>query len=234
MKTLDCIIVEDEEVDRLAIQAYAKRFSFLHISGIFDTAEKALAFLEKQTVDIVFLDIELEKNSGIELRKKVMDIPVCVFISSYSEYAAESFELETLDFIVKPFKFDRFERTMQRVVEFMEIREKAGLFESSIGGDVVYVKTGHEQTKVKLHEVLYLEALKNYTLLVTEEKRHCVLTNLGNLLEEFSFHSFIRIHKSFAVQKHFIKKIGTHEIELNNHVLIPIGRRYKDNLNVVI
>jgi two-component system, LytTR family, response regulator len=234
MKTLDCIIVDDEEVDRLTIHSYAKKFPFLHISGIFDTAEKALAFLETQTVDVVFLDIELEKSSGMELRKKVMDIPVCVFITSYSEYAAESFELETLDFIVKPFKFDRFERTMQRVVEFMEIREKVGLFESSIGGDVVYIKTGHEQTKVKLHEILYLEALKNYTLLVTEQKRHCVLSNLGNLLEETGFHCFIRIHKSFAVQKHFIKKIGTHEIELNNHVLIPIGRRYKDNLNLVV
>ncbi|MBC8112623.1 MAG: response regulator transcription factor [Verrucomicrobia bacterium] len=234
MKTFDCIIVDDEEVDRLTILSFVKRFSFLNISGVFDTSEKALTFLQEYTVDVAFLDIEMEKTSGIELRKKVMEIPVCVFISSYSEYAAESFELETLDFIVKPFKFDRFERTVNRIVEFMEIRQKVSLLESSIGGDVVYIKTGHEQTKVKLHEVLYLEALKNYTLLVTDKKRHCVLSNLGNLLEEKGFDFFVRVHKSFAVQKNFIQKIGTHEVELHNHIIIPIGRRYKDNLNLVV
>lgn len=234
MQTFDCIIVDDDEMDRLVVISYAKRFSSLRIAGVFDCAEKALTFLENNTVDVAFLDIEMPGKSGLELRQKVLEIPVCVFISSHSESAAETFELQTLDFIVKPFKFPRFEQTIKRIEEFMEVRLKASLFESSIGGDVVYVKTGHDQIKVKLHDILYLEALKNYTILVTEEKRHCVLSNLGEILQEEKFQSFIRIHRSFAVQKQFIQKIGSNEIELKNNSSIPIGRSYKDNLKSIV
>lgn len=234
MKTFDCIIVDDEEIDRLVVVSYAKRFSSLNIVGVFDSAEKALNFLSTNSVAVAFLDIELEGASGLELRRKAFEIPVCVFISSHSESAAETFELQTLDFIVKPFKFPRFEQMMKRLEEFMEVRTKANLFEASIGGDTVYVKTGHDQIKVKLHEIIYLEALKNYTILVTENKRHCVLSNLGEILQEEKFGSFLRIHRSFAVQKQYIQKIGTQEIELNNGNSIPIGRSFKDNLNLIL
>jgi len=234
MKPFDCIIVDDDEMDRLVVVSYAKRFSTLKIVGVFESAEKALLFLGTNEVDIAFLDIELKGASGIELRKKAVEIPVCVFISSHSESAAETFELQTLDFIVKPFKFPRFEQAVKRIEEFMEIRTKASLFESSIGGDVVYVKTGHDQIKVKLHEILYLEALKNYTILVTEGKRHCVLSNLGDILQEEKFGSFVRIHRSYAVQKQFIQKITSQEIELHNQIVLPIGRSFKDNLNYIL
>lgn len=114
----------------------------------------------------------------------------------------------------------------------MEIKLKASLFEASIGGDTIYIKEGHEQTKVKLHEILYLEALKDYTLIITDKKRHCVLSSIGNLLKEDHFQSFIRIHRSFAVQKQFIQKINSTEIILNNNISIPVGRSYKENLNL--
>lgn len=234
MKPFRCIIVDDDEMDRLLVVSYAKRFSLLQIAGVFETAESALSFLENNPVDIAFLDIEMPGKSGLELRQKALEIPVCVFISSHTESAAETFELQTLDFIVKPFKFPRFEQTVKRIEEFMEIRTKASLFESTIGGDVVFVKTGHEQTKVKLHEIVYLEALKNYTILVTQTQRHCVLSNLGELLQDENFQSFVRVHRSFAVQKHFVDKIGNHEIELRNKVLIPIGRSYKYNVKTII
>ena len=233
MKPFDCIIVDDDEMDRLVVVSYAKRFSILNIVGVFDSAEKALVFLEENSVDVAFLDIELKNASGLELRKKALSIPVCVFITSHSESAVESFELQTLDFIVKPFKFPRFEQTVNRIEEFMEVRTKANLFEASIGGDVVYVKTGHDQIKVKLHEILYLEALKNYTILVTENKRHCVLSNLGEILQEEKFASFIRIHRTYAVQKQFIQKIATQEVELHNQITLPIGRSFKENLNFI-
>lgn len=144
----------------------------------------------------------------------------------------ESFELDTLDFIVKPLKFERFSKTIDRINEFMEIKAKALLYESSIGGDSIYIKEGHEQTKIKLHEILYMEALKDYTLLVTNEKRHCVLSNIGTLLKEDHFQSFIRVHRSFAVQRNIIHKIGSHKILLNSNIIIPVGRSYKNNLNL--
>ena len=234
MKTYTCIIVDDDEMDRLVVVSYAKRFENLKIIGVFDTAEKALHFLNNNEVDIAFLDIELPGSSGLELRDKALQIPVCVFISSHSESAAKTFELQTLDFIVKPFKFQRFEQMMKRIEEFMELKIKANLFEATIGGDSVYLKTGHHQIKIKLHEILYLEALKNYTIVVTQDKRHCVLSNLGEILQEQEFQSFVRTHRSFAVQRQFIEKIGSHEIELKNKVNIPIGRSYKDLVNNLI
>lgn len=230
MKQFDCIIVDDDEMDRLCVQSYAKRFESLKVVGVFDSAEKALNFLSTNQVIVAFLDIELSGSSGIELRKKALEIPVCVFISSHPESAAETFELQTLDFIVKPFKFPRFEQTVKRIEEFMEVRLKASLFELSIGGDAVYIKTGYDQVKVKLHEIVYLEALKNYTILVTDSKRHCVLFSLGEILQEEKFQSFIRIHRSYAVQKQFIKKIGSQEVQLHNNIIVPIGRSFKDNL----
>jgi two-component system, LytTR family, response regulator len=234
MKHFDCIIVDDDEMDRLIVLSYAKRFPILNIVGVFESAEKALNFLSTNSVVAAFLDIELTGASGLELRRKALEIPACVFISSHSENAAETFELQTLDFIVKPFKFPRFEQMMTRLEEFMEVRTKANLFEASLGGDTVYVKTGHEQIKVKLHEILYLEALKNYTILVTENKRHCVLSNLGEILLEEKFNSFLRVHRSYAVQKQYIQKIGSQEIELNNGNSIPVGRSFKDNLNMIL
>ncbi|MFZ0596517.1 MAG: LytTR family DNA-binding domain-containing protein [Flavobacterium sp.] len=231
-KKYSCIIVDDDEIDRLTVVSFAKKFPILDILGVFESAEDALPFIEEQKVDILFLDIDMPGLNGIEFRKKTLEIPVCIFITAHTEHAVESFEIETLDFIVKPLKLDRFAQTVSRIEEFMEIKLKASLFEASIGGDTIYIKEGHEQTKVKLHEILYLEALKDYTLIITNKKRHCVLSSIGNLLKEDHFKSFIRIHRSYAVQKQFINKINSTEIILNNNVSIPVGRSYKENLNL--
>lgn len=234
MKKLNCIIVDDDEIDRLMVVSFAKRFENLNIIGIFESAEMALLAIEHYEIDVAFLDIDLDGMSGMELRKASKNIPVCVFITAHPEHAVESFELDTLDFIIKPIKFDRFSQTMNRIYEFMEIKQKALLFESSIGGDTIYIKEGHVQTKVKLHDILYLEALKDYTLVVTDNKRHCVLASIGNLLKEAHFQSFVRIHRSFAVQKQYVKKINVHDLQLNNDVMIPLGRSFKENLNFVL
>ncbi|WP_298222069.1 LytTR family DNA-binding domain-containing protein [Flavobacterium sp.] len=236
MEKLQCIIVDDDEIDRLTVLSYAKKFQQLQIVGVYASAKEALSVLQRShtKIDVLFLDIDMPEESGLDLRKKASEVPVCIFITAHPEHAVESFELDTLDFIVKPLKLDRFSQTIRRIEEFMEIKHKALLFESSIGGNTIYIKEGHEQTKVKLHDILYLEALKDYTLIVTPQKRHCVLSSIGNLLKENHFQSFIRTHRSFAVQKQFIQKIGSTEIVLNSGALIPIGRSYKDNLNAVL
>lgn len=231
---LNCVIIDDSEIDRLTVVSYAKKFPVLNIVGVFSCAEDALLFISKENVDVLFLDIDLDGTSGVDLRRKVPEIPCCIFITSHPEFAVESFELDTLDFIVKPINYYRFEQAIRRITEFMELRLKADLFESSIGGDSIYIKEGYEQTKVKLHDILYIEALKDYTLLITQEKRHCVLANIGTLLKEVNFKSFIRVHRSFAVQKQYVQKISTHELILHNKTAIPIGRSFKENLSIFL
>jgi len=234
MGIFNCIIIDDDEIDRLTVVSFAKKFPVLNILGVFEHAQDALPLLGKEEIHVLFLDIDMPEINGIEFRKIAADVPVCIFISAHPEHAAESFQLDTLDFIVKPLKLDRFSQAVTRIADYMELRRKAELFEASIGGDTIYIKEGHEQTKVKLHDILYLEALKDYTKIVTSQKRHCVLSSLGVLLKESNFNSFIRVHRSYAVQKQFIKKILTNEVLLHNDMAIPVGRSYKTNLSALL
>lgn len=234
MKKWNCLIVDDEDVDRLMVLSFAKKFPQLNIIGAYQSAEEALDILTKTHIDILFLDIDMPGFSGVEFRKKAMEVSVCIFITGHAEYAVESFELETLDFIVKPLRFERFERAIQRIDQFLEIKEKASLFELSIGDDIIYIKEGNERSKIKLFDILYLEALKDYTLLVTEQKKHCIWSNIGSLLKQDPFQSFTRIHRSFAIQKQFVKKISAQEIMLSNNALIPVGRSYKESVKMLL
>ena len=234
MSQWKCIIVDDEDVDRLMVVSFAKRFPTLSIVGIYSSPKDALLALAKEKIDIVFLDIDMPGINGIEFRKKALEVPVCIYISGHSEFAAASFELEALDFIVKPLRFERFERTMQRIEHYFEIKEKAQLFELSFGDNSIYIKEGNEKHKLNMFDILYLEALKDYTLLVTAQKKHCVWSNLGSLLKQESFQLFIRIHKSYAVQKQFVLRSTSSEIVLSNDAVLPIGRNFKENVKILL
>ena len=230
MESLNCIVIDDDEIDRLTVVSFVKRFPELKFLGSFSSAEAAFEIISKENIDVLFLDIDMPGLGGLDFRKETMQIPVCVFITAHPEHAVASFDVDTLDFIVKPLKIDRFTETVLRIVEYMEIRHKASLFEASLGGDTIYIKEGHKQVKIKLHDILYLEALKDYTLLVTAQKRHCVLSSIGIILKESHFASFVRVHRSFAVQKNFIESISSTKLLLSNNVNIPLGRSYKENI----
>ena len=234
MKKWKCIIVDDETVDRLMVLSFAKRFPNLEVCGTFESADNALTYLEKNSVDILFLDIDMPETNGLEFRKKTLETPVCIYITGHAEHAANSFEVDTLDFIVKPLKFDRFEKAMHRVEHFMEMKHKANLFEMSFGQDFISIKDGDDIINIKLFEILYLEALKDYTLVVTQNKKHCIYSNLGTILKQDLFKDFIRIHRSFAVQKQYVERKTALKVYLNNNIEIPIGRSYKDSFNLIL
>lgn len=230
MKKYNCIIVDDDEVARLKVVSIARKFPVFNIIGHYSSATTAFTVAEKEKIDVLFLDIDMPSINGLMLRKKLANIPVCVFITSHPEHAAETYELETLDFIVKPLREERFTQTVSRIEEFMEIKHKATLYEASFGDDYIYIKDGYEKVKVKLYEIWYIEALKDYCLLVTAHKRYCVFSGIGNLLKESHFSHFIRVHRSYAVQKQFIEKINTNDITLINQIKLPLGNSFKENL----
>lgn len=227
---IKCIIVEDEELDRLVLQQHLKKYPNIEIVGLFDSAEKALPFINS-SVELIILDIDLPGMNGIELRKLIQKIPACIFISSHPEYAIDTFELDTLDFITKPLRTERFQYAMLKLFDFFEMKEKSDSFDILVGENHINIKDGTDIFKIKISDILYLEALKDYTRIITSEKKHCILDSIGNLLHKTDFNSFIRIHKSFAVPKYHIRSKNAHEIELVHNIKLPIGRAYKNNLD---
>jgi two-component system LytT family response regulator len=227
-----CIIVDDDEIDRLTTLSFARKFPFLQILGVYASTEEALKDPKLDQAQVMLLDIDLPGLSGLEFRRRMIEVPVCIFITAYSEHAVQSFELAALDFLEKPLNSNRFALSMRRLEEYMETRQKASLFEISLGGDILYIKDGHDQIKLKLHEILYLEALKDYTKIVTVNKDYCVISNIGTLLKEKAFETFLRIHRSYAVQRNFVRRITANTLFVNDFEL-PIGRSYKDQVKIL-
>jgi two-component system, LytTR family, response regulator len=229
-KIYTCFIVDDDEIDRLTTQSFCRRYPFLHIAGVFTEPSAALEAATKSPPDILFLDIDMEGMSGLELRSRLEHIPACIFITSYPDYAVESFEKAALDFLVKPLKADRFAKAMERLEQYLSVRHKAEMLDHTLGADTIFIKDGHDQVKILLHEIMYLEALKDYTGIITAGKKYCVLSTLGSLLEQQAFRTFVRIHRSYAVQKNFIERVTSKEVVINN-IVLPLGRTYKDSLD---
>ncbi|MBO0931338.1 LytR/AlgR family response regulator transcription factor [Fibrella aquatilis] len=221
-----CVIVDDNEIDRLTALAHARQYPLLNVVGAFESATEALSVLQNQPVDVLLLDVDMPGLNGLELRASLMQVPVCVFITAYPDYAAESFAVDAFDYLVKPLRRDRFAHTMSRVAAFFELTRKAQLFDLSLGTDTVFIKDGHEQIKLNLHEIVYLEGLKDYTRLVTATHHYTVLSSIGNLLQRKPFGSFVRIHRSYAVQRHYIDRVSAQQVQAQQFTL-PVGRSYK-------
>lgn len=225
----NCIIVDDDEIDRLTVLSFLKDYSFLTPVGVFDTADKALAAAGMQKPDVLLLDVDMSGMNGLQLRNQLRDVAVCIFITSYPDYALDGFELQALDFLIKPITRDRFDNAMKRLHEYLILKEKALLLEHAIGGDTIFIKEAHTEIKLQLHEVLYLEAMKDYTAVVTASRKYMMATPMGTLLQEPLFRQFIRIHRSYAVPKNFVQRISANEVKVND-VLLPVGRTYKEAL----
>ncbi|GAB3221889.1 LytR/AlgR family response regulator transcription factor [Spirosoma arcticum] len=228
--THSCVIVDDNEIDRLTALAHARQYPLLDIIGVFASATEALPVVQNQPVDVLLLDVDMPGLSGLDLRASLMQVPVCVFITAYPDYAAESFAVDAFDYIVKPIRAERFSHVMARIQAFFDLTRKAQLFDLSLGVDTVFIKDGHQQIKVNLYEIVYLEGLKDYTRIVTATQQYTVLSSIGNLVQEVAFQSFLRIHRSYAVQRHYIDRIDAQQVHAQQFTL-PIGRSYRAALN---
>lgn len=213
------------------LQHLVKQQDILELVAAVYSAENAKALIN-DTVDLLFLDIDLPDISGIEMRKMYQHVPACIFISSHPEYAVETFELDTLDFISKPLKKERFDYSVNKLADFFSMKEKSEYFDILTGSQFLNIKEGHETVQIKISDIIYLEALKDYTRLITAQKKHCVLSSIGQILKDRHFSTFVRIHKSYAVPKHLITRKNSYEVMIShNNISLPIGRAFKENLN---
>ncbi|HVM88096.1 MAG TPA: LytTR family DNA-binding domain-containing protein [Puia sp.] len=233
VNTISCIVVDDDQVDRLLVQAYLKTFPFIEIAGVYESPKDALQAARKNIPDCLFVDVDMPEMSGLELRDQLLYIPACVFITSYPDYAVEGFEMAALDFLVKPVSAERFKKTIVRLQDYINLRRRSDMLSHTLGADTIFIKDGHNQIKLQLHEIIYLEALNNYTGIVTNTRKYTVLSPISSLLKEKPFSRFVRIHRSYAVQKNFIRKISADEVLVNDSIALPVGRTYKEALNSI-
>ncbi len=230
-KTYNCIIVDDKELDRIAIEVFLQKYPFIEVAGSFASAAEALEHIRLSGApDTLFLDVDMPGKSGLALRNELRTIPACIFITAHPEFALEGFELAALDYLVKPINKDRFERAMRRLEEYLELHFKADLLDFTTGENTVFIKDGYNQVKLQIQEIVYLEALKDYTRIVTKNKKYCVLSPLGSLIKEKAFQSFVRIHRSYAIHRHAVSEISAKGIRVDD-TLLPVGRSYKDSVD---
>lgn len=230
----NCIIIDDDDVDRLTVHAFVREHPSLLVRGTYGSVAEALRGIGQQSPDIIFSDIDMPGTNGLEFRRKMIQVPVCVFVTAYAEYALDSYEVAAFDFLVKPLRQDRFNSTIERILTYFEFRQKARLYDYGLNTatDAIFIKEGHQYIKLALRDILYLEALKDYTLVITPQKRFCVLSPIGNLLKENNFSGFVRIHRSFAVQKQLIDTLTAQHVTIHN-ITLPVGRGYAQNLGFI-
>lgn len=224
------IIVDDQPLDQMMVRAMAADHSMLHHAGTFSNTLEALAAIKALRPELVFLDIEMPGSSGIELLKTVRDIvPMAVFITSFSDFALNGFELAALDYILKPLTEERFAQCMKRVFEYWEMKRKSSAYDILIEKDVITIKQGHDKMRLSMNEIIYLEALHDYTKIYTETKSYITIGALSNFLEQIPTDHFLRIHRSYAVAGNKITGIKKNEV-LCEKIALPIGKTYKQTI----
>lgn len=219
---ISCLIVEDEPVARDILRQYIIDTPNLNLEGECDNALTALDFLNSQKVDLIFLDINMPKLSGIDFIKSLRNAPEIILTTAYSEYALESYELDVLDYLLKPFSFERFLKAVSK----FPISGNTSII------DDLTVKANGKTYRVSISDILYAESLGDYITLVTINNKLTFNQSLKSFLSQLPENEFIRVHKSFIVSLRNIDYVEGNLISISEK-MIPIGKAYKKDFNNV-
>ena len=228
MKKLKCIIVDDEPVARKILCEFIKQLNFLTLIAEFDNALKADAFLNEGTVNLIFLDIEMPKLTGLDWLKKYAVKPMVILTTAFPKYALDGYELDIIDYLLKPISFDRFKKASQKAKDYAELKSGIGIHSGSI-----FVRSERKIEKVVLSDILYIETIGNYVSIVTENKKTLAYLTLKGIEEQLSSTIFIKTHQSFLVNFQKIESFEGNHIRVKNKVL-PVSRNYKEPLMQMI
>ncbi|HVZ96192.1 MAG TPA: LytTR family DNA-binding domain-containing protein [Chitinophagaceae bacterium] len=225
------IVIDDDDIDRAVIESEAKKFSFLQKMAAFNNPVEALDLILHTEPDVIFLDIEMPGLTGTEfLRQTSLSSAIVIFITSHPEFAMEGYELNVFDYLLKPLSSERFSRGALRLRDFFEMRIKSYAFDSTQEKDFIIIKQGYDKFKIAIPDILYLEAMKDYTRIITGTKQYLVLTTLNAMAEKLPAGSFIRIHRSYVVNKNKVDAVQKNKLHIHSHEL-PIGKLYKHAFN---
>jgi len=223
---MNCIIIEDQTPAQRILKKYISDIGTLELKGTFSDAIQAVAFLKEETVDLIFLDIHLPKISGIDLLKIINNPPLVILTTAFPNYALESYDFDVVDYLLKPFSFQRFIKAVTKASERLSSKEEQKK-ETKKGQKELFIKSGHEHIKIIIDHILYLQADSDYVEVYVNEKKYLSSKSLKYWEELLSNQQFVRIHKSYIINLKKIEKITGSRVFLEQGKSLPIGRAYK-------
>ena len=228
---INCIIIDDEPLARKGLREYISDVDFLHLAGEYDNPLKATEMISKGEVQLLFLDIQMPKITGLDFMKTLQrPIPV-IFTTAFPQFALDGFELNALDYLVKPISFDRFLKAALKAKEYYEVRQKNDAEKAPVAeaGDYFFIKADNRLVKVSFRDIFFIEALQNYVVVHTQEKKLITYLTFKSVEEYLPSSQFIKVHKSFIVSATKIDSIEGNDIRIGQHY-IPISRNLKDEV----
>ena len=226
-----CIIVEDELLAQQVIQSHLQKVQGFHLVGVCQNAREAAALLSEQQVDLIFLDIQLPGMSGLNFLRSLPDPPLVVFTTAYAEYALESYEFNVIDYLLKPISFERFSKTVNKIVDgrlFTQVQPV-----STDEPDYMFIKSSNKFFKVKFAEILFVEGMRDYLKIHTREYQLVTHQTMNEMEKVLAGQQFLRVHKSYLVGLQYIQSLQSNFITIGKHT-IPVGNTYKDKLMSIV
>lgn len=233
MHKISCIIVEDRQSDMEYLRSFVERHEMLALKGCFNNPLEANAFIQQHTPRLIFMDIDMPVMNGIDFFKKLSPQPICIFVTAYSEHAWESYELQAFDFVLKPVKTERFENCMKRLKEYLELLSRSDIYESHVEKNTITIKEGTTKHIININDILYIEALKDYSKVVTANKKIMTLSKLKHFMEKLPIEGFVRIHRSYAVAIQKISKIKGTDLYIHD-IKLPVGKTFKHLIHLLV
>jgi DNA-binding LytR/AlgR family response regulator len=215
---LNCIIVDDEPVARKILADYIADVDFLTVAGMAENPVKAINLLEKNSIDLIFLDINMPRMSGIQFLQSSNSLPMAIITSAYTEFALEGFSLDVVDYLVKPFSLERFLKACNKARELFQLRGQS----RNTLANYFFVKNNSKIEKVFYNELLFVEAMSNYVVLHTVSGKIIAYLTMKGILQELPSGEFLRVHKSFIVNSSKVTSIEGNTLDVAGHK-IPIG-----------
>ena len=225
MKTLQCIIADDEPIARQILEKYIQETPNLELVASCKDAFEVLDFLQSQSADLLFLDINMPKLTGLSLLKTMQQRPAVIITTAYPEYAVEGFNLSVIDYLLKPFSFERFLQAVMKVQKLASSQSQPIIIQKEIASTSIFVKSDKKIVKLDYDDISHIEAFGNYIKIYTNEMilTHQTLSDfLGKLPPQF-----MRIHKSFAINFNHLKLIDGNQFVLQSGIKLPIGKSYR-------
>jgi two-component system LytT family response regulator len=224
---MTAIAIDDEPIALDVVRSHASKVPFIELSATFTNAFDAIAYLHQNKTDLIFLDIKMPDINGIDFLGSLSNPPMVIFTTAYSEHAVKSFELDAIDYLLKPFSLARFLKACNKALELYNLRNK---FEGTDYPDSIFLKDGYEQIKVQIEDILYIEASGNYTQVnLINGKLLSTRVSISEMLLLLPEKKFTRTHRAFIIARDKIAKFDRSQVWIDHHI-IPIGATYANCL----